>query len=538
MDTKSVEEIRMRQEEELACQKRANLLGVRYADSRNLVPKVELITDMISVEEMYRLGIAPITRSRAAVSFAITINSPQSELRQLRKKLSDFNLSFVLISDSGFKELMTRYDPPKVVAYDDVKITDEGESTTLNSVSQTFESVRSDDILDYLITQADQHGASDIHLEVEKDYVRIRFRIDGTLHAIARVTLDKYRQLSSSVAVAADISTASPQPQTSHINYTVNRADGSSKDLNIRIETTPTLYGQDAVLRLFTFERDLLNLNNLGLTQGQLDAFEEIIRHPHGMVMVVGPTGSGKTTTLYSLVDRLNDSQRKIVTLEDPIEYDFEGVSQIPVRSREQETFADRLRAVLRLDPDIIMVGEIRDTDTARTALQASLTGHLVLTTFHAANAAAALARILETIGDNPLFLSALRMIVGQRLVRRLDATTKQPYTPDEQLRNEIQAVLSTLPDAHRPSLDNLTLYKPGVSEESPFGYTGRMMISEQLHMSPEIIKLLQKGGYKTSQVNIEEMAQSQGMISMLQDGILKAVEGLTSIEEIYRVVD
>ena len=306
----------------------------------------------------------------------------------------------------------------------------------------------------------------------------------------------------------------------------------------MRIETSPTLYGQDAVIRLFNFQRDLLKLDNLGLSSQQMAAFEEIVKHPHGMVMVVGPTGSGKTTTLYSLVDRLNSSQRKILTLEDPIEYDFEGVSQIPVKSRKDETFADTLRAVLRLDPDVIMVGEIRDTDTARTALQASLTGHLVLTTFHGANASAALARMIETIGENPLFLSAVRLIVGQRLVRVLDSS-KQAYQPDPSTVEEIRQILDRLPEGvQKPDLNNLQLYKAVPTKESPFGYLGRAMISEQLHMTPEMQQLIRKGGFKSTAAMIEDLAIQQGMTTMLQDGVLKAVQGITTLEEVYRVVD
>ena len=539
MDNQRSDVARLREEEEFNTEKRSRMLGVRYSDSRKIVPNVELIQGVISTQEMHRLGVAPIAQGKGKITFAVTINSPQSALRDLKARLSDYNLSFALISDSGFRELMLRYDPPKVTQYDDVQIANEGESTTLESVSQTFESVGSDDVLNYLITQANGLDASDIHLEVERDYVRLRFRIDGALHAIAKISHDKYRQLSSSIAVAADISTSAPEPQTGHMTYDVVNGDGSTKNLNMRIETSPTLYGQDAVIRLFNFERELLNLQHLGLTKEHMDAFEEIVRHPHGMVMVVGPTGSGKTTTLYSLLDRLNDSQRKIITLEDPIEYDFEGVSQIPVKSRENETFADRLRAVLRLDPDIIMVGEIRDVDTAKTALQASLTGHLVLSTFHASNAAAALARMIETIGENPLFLSAVRMIVGQRLVRTLDQETRQPYSPNEQLMAEIHKVVESLPEGvERPNLENLQLYQPGSSEKNPFGYSGRAMISEQLHMTPEVQQLIREGGFKTSARMIEGIASSQGMISMLQDGVLKAIAGVTTIEEVYRVVD
>ncbi|MCA9341761.1 Flp pilus assembly complex ATPase component TadA, partial [Candidatus Saccharibacteria bacterium] len=174
---------------------------------------------------------------------------------------------------------------------------------------------------------------------------------------------------------------------------------------------------------------------------------DEVISHPHGMVLMVGPTGSGKTTTLYSILQKLNTTERKIITLEDPVEYALDGMSQIPVYTREGDSFAAKLRAVLRLDPDVVMVGEIRDVDTARTALQASITGHLVLSTFHAGSAAEAFTRIIDMIGKNPILVSAIKLIISQRLVRRLDDATKQEYEPDENLKNHIKDVLKDLPE-------------------------------------------------------------------------------------------
>jgi type II secretory ATPase GspE/PulE/Tfp pilus assembly ATPase PilB-like protein len=308
----------------------------------------------------------------------------------------------------------------------------------------------------------------------------------------------------------------------------------------MRIETVPTDHGQDSVIRLFSIERELMKLEALGLSERHKAEMDEIIRHPHGLVLVVGPTGSGKTTTLYSILDQLNQSTRKIVTLEDPVEYNFDGVTQIPVRAQSGDSsFADELRAVLRLDPDVIMVGEIRDIDTAKTALQASLTGHLVLSTFHAADSVAALMRLLDTIGTNPLFSNALRLVVAQRLVRRLDDATKQPYQPDERLRQELEKVINSLPEGvERPDLNQAQLYNPGTSEASPFGYTGRMMLAEQLPITPAIQDLLRADPSKVKPEDIRAAAQAEGMTNMLQDGVLKALAGQTSIEEVYRVVD
>lgn len=302
-------------------------------------------------------------------------------------------------------------------------------------------------------------------------------------------------------------------------------------------------------MRLFNIKMELLKLDNLGLSQRERQVVDGVIRNPTGMVLMVGPTGSGKTTTMYSLVNTLNTPERKIITLEDPVEYFLQGVVQIPIKSQkspteaqdtgaQREGFAGMLRAVLRLDPDVVMLGEIRDQDTARTALQAALTGHLVMSTFHASSSAAALTRMLDFVGINPLFASAMRLIMAQRLVRRLDDATKQPYQPDENLKKQLQQVIDTLPaGTERPNLDNITLYKPGSSNDNPFGYSGQMAIREQLQMTPGIQQLLRLPPNEVTTEMIQQKAIEDGMVTMLQDGVLKACAGITAIEEVYRVV-
>jgi len=284
---------------------------------------------------------------------------------------------------------------------------------------------------------------------------------------------------------------------------------------------------------------ELLKLDNLSLSPRERDVVDDIIRHPTGMVLIVGPTGSGKTTTLYSLLNTLNSDERKIITLEDPVEYFMPGVVQIPVHGDTNASgFAEKLRAVLRLDPDIVMVGEIRDQDTAKTSLQAALTGHLVLSTFHASSAAAALTRMIDFIGVNPLFASAMHLIMAQRLVRRLDDTSKQPYQPDDGLKTQLQTIIDTLPPGiDRPDISNLTLYKPGASADNPFGYSGQIPLREQMQMTPGIQQLLRLPAEQITTDVLEKRAIEDGMLTMLQDGILKAIQGITTLEEVYRVV-
>lgn len=540
MATHEEEAAKFREQEEANTLQRSNMLGLQYFDSRELAPNSPLYSGLLSIPEMYQGHIVPLSDNgeNAPLVFGITINTPQQLLRQIRERFEGRMVQFVVMSNTGYRSLMLRYDPPKKVVYNDVKIATEGDSSTIKEVSKTLESVRSDDVLNYLIKQADKLNASDIHLEAQRDDVRVRMRVDGALHPVANLSKDKYRVLFASIASRANISTAASDAQTGHMQQDIQNPDGTTRLLNMRIETVPTVYGEDAVIRLFNFDNHLLRLDNLGMTDAQVGNFKQIIEHPHGMVLMVGPTGSGKSTTLYSILNALNDPSRKILTLEDPVEFSIPGVSQIPVNTQAGDSFAEKLRAVLRLDPDVVMVGEIRDVDTAKTAIQASITGHLVLSTFHASTAATAFSRMIDMIGQNPIFSTAIRLVVGQRLVRRLDDDTKVPYTPDEATKNYIRKQLEGLPESvPMPDLDNITLYKPGKSEAVPFGYVGRMTIIEQMVVTEEIQAFLRGDVTDVNAEAIEKVARKNGMVTLMQDGILKAIAGTTTLEEINRVI-
>lgn len=531
---------RYRDQEEQNTQQRATLLGLRYLDTRELAHDAPLIPDVLTVQEMYSGKMVPLRGGGGEQSyvFAITSNTPQSMLGTMKSKYEADGRSadFVLISQLGFKDFMRRYDPPKEVVYDDVKIAAEGDSDTLRQVSTTLESVSTDKIMDYMIDQADSLGASDIHIECQRDNIRIRLRVDGALHPIAEISHDKYRVLQGSLASRANISTAATEPQTGHMQKDSVREPG--KLINMRVETVPTAYGMDVVVRLFNFDEGMLQVDKLGLSQQSLDRINEVVSHPHGLVLAVGPTGTGKSTTLFSIINALNNPSRKIITLEDPIEITVPGVTQIPVDTGAGANFADHLRSVLRLDPDVVMVGEIRDNDTAKTAIQAAITGHLVLSTFHASTAAAAFSRMIDMIGQNPIFANAVQMVMAQRLVRRLDDETKIEYEPDEATVKWIRESLENLPDGvEKPNLDNIKLYKPGTSPSSPFGYTGRMMIMEQLMVSEGIAKLIRGEMKDINVLEIERTAIADGMTTMLHDGLLKVLAGQTTVEEINRVI-
>lgn len=558
MDEEAVHQQRFREADEASTAKRALILGVPYRDMTNEEATIPLIQGMMEISDMYRYKMIPLAKGSYITPsiYGITLDTPESHLKEINAQAErdSESVRYEVISNSSFRNIMRRYDPPKNVVYHDVQISSEGDSDTIHKVSIELDEVRPDDILNYLILQADKLGASDIHLEHQRDQVRVRFRIDGALHPVATLSHDKYRVLFSSIASAANLSTAAMEAQSGHIvreigelrksfqlldkSGQVYRAEADDHTLNMRIETVPTMYGQDAVIRLFNFRSEMLSLDVLGLDDKEMVEFKEIISHPHGMVMVVGPTGSGKSTTLFSIVNALNDTSRKILTLEDPVEFDIPGITQIPVDTTHGQTFADNVRTILRLDPDVVMVGEIRDNDTAKTAIQAAITGHLLLATFHAQDAGSAFARIIDMIGINPVFTSAIRVVIGQRLVRRLDPATKIEYEPDEMTKQWIRQSLADLPDGtDKPDLDHIRLWRPGKSEENPFGYKGRQVLMEQLLVDDDIAKFI-SGEVKDVNANaITNTARRAGMITMLQKGILKALAGETTLEEVNRVL-
>lgn len=526
-----------RADEEKATQRRAQVLGMAYADTSS--PDKNLYNDLLANDELEKIHAVPLYSDEYNLKFGITNNTSQSTMDKLRKRFLDQRVEFALISDTGFKEYVRLYNPPKKVEYQDVKFS-EGDNTELfNQVTETLNKVLADDVLAYLVQQTFQLKGSDIHMECQKEAVRVRIRVDGVLHPVATLSYEKYRTVLSSIAIAANISTGEPNPQTGHINKTYQLATGEEVTVNLRVEAVVTAYGLDVVMRLFNFDLALLKLDNLGLNEEERQVVDNIIDHPSGLVLAVGPTGSGKTTTLYSLLSTLNTPERKIITLEDPIEYYLPGIMQIPVDGDEDElAFAEKFRAVLRLDPDVVMVGEIRDKDTARTALQASLTGHLVLSTFHAQSSSAALTRLIDFVGINPLFASSIQLIMSQRLVRRIDESSRESYKPDDTLKRQLKEVIDTLPpNFKKPDLDSVTLYKPKPTQENPFGYKGQLAIREQLLMTEGIREILAKPPADISTDMLEKAAIKDGMTTMLQDGILKAIAGETTIDEVYRVV-
>jgi len=530
-----------RDQDEQATAQRAAILGLQYLDTRQFDSTIILAENVLDVSTMHQNRLVPLVVGveGAPWQFGVTTQTPQSFIRDLAKQYNDVghNIKFFLISVGGYTKLMDRYDPVVKVIHDDIQIAREGDSNTISEVSKTLNSVGSDEIFDYLIDQADRLGASDIHIENQRTHMRIRMRIDGVLHPVADLENERYRIILGTLASRTNISTAATEPQSGHMQKEITR-DGVTHLLNLRVETMPTLYGQDAVLRLFNFDESMLNLDRLGIAKVERAEIDEIISHPRGMVLMVGPTGSGKSTTLYSIINALNTTDRKIITLEDPIEYGISGISQIPINTNDGQNFADGLRSVLRLDPDVVMIGEIRDADTAKTAIQASITGHLVLSSFHATSSSTAFSRMIDLIGVNPIFSSAIRMVIAQRLVRRLDDSTKQSYDPDDATRQWVQNALKNLPShIEKPDLNSFKLWKPVISESSPFGFKGRIIVMEQMVVGESIQKFLRGDVSDINAEAIEKAAREAGMVTLLENGVLAALRGETTLEEVNQAI-
>ena len=564
MDEREIQQKR-RENEEKATAERARILGLPYLDTRSFEENMPLTRGLLEIPEMHQNFILPLYKGGGEehYQFMVTSQTPRTLIQKMRQKYADEGekVDFFLISNSAYKVFMLRFDPPKEIKYDDIKIAGDGDSETIASVSRTLATVSTEKVFDFLIDQADKLGASDIHIENLKGEIRIRMRVDGMLHPVASLDKDKYRIFMSELSSRANVSTASNAPQSGHMQKEVTQ-NGATHTLNIRVETIPTMYGQDAVLRLFNFDESLLNLDLLGLSKDEREGINEVVSHPRGLVLMVGPTGSGKSTTLYSMLNALNTTERKIITLEDPIEYGITGISQIPINTNNGGSFAEGLRSVLRLDPDVVMVGEIRDADTAKTAIQASITGHLVLSSFHANSTAAAFARMIDLIGVNPIFASSIRLIIAQRLVRKLSPSKKARRATEAETRYIREVLKDVEPSVLRGirtarprgetstkldravekemldfDFNNIVLYDPVKTETDPFGYSGRMVLMEQMIINEDIAKYIRGDIADINVAAIEAVAKKNGMLTLEQKGVLAAMSGETTLEEVSRVI-
>lgn len=390
------------------------------------------------------------------------------------------------------------------------------------------------DVVAATLAGALEIGTSDVHIEAEEKDVAVRYRIDGVLQDVAKIKKDRWEQLINRIKLVAGLKlNVTSKPQDGRFTIFI----GGEK-VDVRTSTLPTAFGESVVMRLLVPSAIGLEFQQLGFRDAAFKKLEAEIVKPNGMIVTTGPTGSGKTTTLYAILKRLNTEDVKIITLEDPVEYKLEGINQSQIDHAKEYTFNKGLRSILRQDPDIVMVGEIRDKETADTAIQAALTGHLLLSTIHTNDAAGAVPRFLSMGVEPALLAPALRIIMAQRLVRRLCTECAKPaeLTPEQMER--VTNIVGAIPEnsGEAPDLASAKFMAPHAEgcTKCNSGYKGRVGVYEILVVNQAVEERIRAGG--VTDAEMREIAHAQGMVTMEQDGLLKAMEGQTSIDEIFRV--
>ncbi|PKM36366.1 MAG: type II secretion system protein GspE [Gammaproteobacteria bacterium HGW-Gammaproteobacteria-10] len=378
-------------------------------------------------------------------------------------------------------------------------------------------------MVNLIMQRAIESRASDIHIEPFEQRLKVRLRVDGVLQNIDAPPVTSTAAVLSRIKIMAKLNIAERRlPQDGRIKLQM-----LGKELDLRVSTIPTLYGESVVIRLLDKEATVLDFKVLGFAGRQYEKFVEVLSQPHGIILITGPTGSGKSTTLYTALKQLNTAERKIITVEDPVEYQLEGINQIQAKPQIGLNFAAALRSIVRQDPDVIMIGEMRDIETARIAVQSALTGHLVLSTLHTNDAAGGVTRLLDMGLEEYLLSSTVNGILAQRLVRKLCPHCKSAYPVDSALAEELKL-------RHFQPEGDLVLYKAtGCQACNGLGYKGRMSIIEFLVMTDPIRRLIMT---HAEAGEIQRLAINEGMLTMYEDGLVKALQGLTTLEEILRV--
>jgi len=392
-------------------------------------------------------------------------------------------------------------------------------------------------IVDTIILFAYQNGASDIHLEPHKNFIMVRNRVDGILNTIAELPIEIMELVVTRIKVLSKLRT--DEHRTAQDGRFKIELEGN--EITLRVSILPTYDGEKVVMRLLTSDKQELKLESLGYSKENLEKINQNIKKTHGIILMTGPTGSGKTTTLYTILKMLNSTEVNISTIEDPIEYRLEGVNQTQVNRKTGLTFAAGLRALLRQDPNIIMVGEIRDEETGSVAINAALTGHLVLATLHTNDAVSSLPRLMEMGIENFLVAATAQMVIAQRLVRTICEHCKKPYQMSIKQLEDLGKILDKKNAAkimekfQQQATTSLTFWKgEGCEHCANTGYKGRLSIAEVLEVTDEIRKNISA---HTKTEELEEIAKKEGMIDMFTDGLNKVISGMTTIEEVLRVM-
>lgn len=543
-------EKRVVSEEDVAMVK-AKVLNIPYYSESRVSVSPELLV-LINVDLAKNYQVMPISLDKQSGVLSMVMAKPEDlSVVDFFQKRTGYRVKSLLTSKSNLEKLINNAYSQSLsgeisgVLKRGGKESGETEGgvrmVTADTISQIIKEPKIVEIVRKILEHAIRLRASDIHIEPQEDITRVRYRIDGILEE--KLTLDKeyHAALVSRIKILAGMKIDEKRiPQDGRFNFVSEYGE-----VDLRISSLPTVNGEKIVMRLLKKSEKVPTLAELGIRAKALSVLEEAIRIPHGIILATGPTGSGKTTTLYSLLTMINTPKVNIVTLEDPVEYQMAGVNQVQINPQAGLTFASGLRSFLRQDPNVIMVGEIRDEETAQLAVQASLTGHLVFSTVHTNSAAGALPRLLDMGAEPFLLASSMTAAIGQRVLRRVCDNCRESYVPEDTVVSDIKKVLGNLLDGWikaNPSKMEMAkknnaeflLYKGrGCEKCGNSGYLGRMGIFEVLRVSEKIAKLILESA---DAATVEKAAMEDGMIIMKQDGYLKVLDGVTSIEEVIRV--
>ncbi len=527
--------------EEQETQRRASKWSVPYFDLTGL-PIDESTLALVPKQEALAVMAIPFSKEGSVVKLGVV--EPQNpNLRKLlwRLQKNKFQLEIFLVSKGGFRSALGQYkkilpvsstQKHEVVIETGPKIL--AKLQALPEIGEKLLVLPATELLNLVIGGAITMQSSDIHLEPEKSLIKIRYRVDGVLQDAVALPLSLLHILMSRIKLLAGLKlnvTATPQDG----RFAVKLQD---QTIDLRISVLPSAYGESVVMRILGLQDTAPEVEKLGLRGLALELIYQELQKPNGMILTTGPTGSGKTTTLYSFLKHLNKPGVKIITLEDPVEYQLEGIIQTPINRSAGMDFAKGLRSILRQDPDIVMVGEIRDFETAETAAQAALTGHVVLSTLHTNDAAGAIPRLLD-LGVKPVTLSpALNALIAQRLLRKICLDCKEAFRPAPEELKQVRLILSQISPKSKVGVvpEKLNFFHSrGCHKCHGLGYKGRIGVFEVFAVDETIERLIFD---QASSSEIKKAALAQGMLTMQQDGILKALEGQTDLAEVWRVTE
>jgi len=524
----------------------AYVLGIPFVDLKDKKIDPEILS-LIPEPVARNNNIVPYNKTGDEVEVAMLDTKDLAAIDNVRKKIG-LKVRVRLTDDASIKNVLLQYQKSLKEEFGDIisresksmKVVKEGgeeiSEAELKKIAEDLPVVR---IVETLLKHAIIQKASDIHVEPSEHEVMVRYRVDGLLHDAMTLPKEAGPSIAARIKVLASLKLDEKRlPQDGRF-----KIDSDGEKVSFRVSTLPTFYGEKVVMRLLREGGGGFTLETLGFHGENLERIHEATRQKTGLILVTGPTGSGKTTTLYTILEILNQPDVNISTIEDPIEYQMPRVNQTQVNPHIGLTFESGLRSLVRQDPDIIMVGEIRDKETASLAINAALTGHLVLATLHTNSAAGAIPRLLDMGAERFLLSSTLRVVIGQRLVRQL-CEKKEEYTINKAARDEIaredhfDAAFRALVDEKlvkpKSSLDDLKFYHPEKSAECEDGYSGRIGIHEVLSMSEGMRELMMQNVNTDA---LEAQARKENMLIMLEDGLYKAAVGTTSLEEVLRVI-